>query len=440
MIRDAIHRNDKYFTSYEDLLYLVSNVTTMQIIINRATVNTTPFNNRYLSTKTNVNSDSITFYYKHSNHTNKAVLYLFCNPNNTSCTFDVYVDGILKTTVNNNGTGKNYQGFEPLYITLDVTGDNIEHEIKFTNFTQNATTPDLNGYCQVYLQAIGSKLTNVYLTGKGSQTTQFFIDNINDRILQYNPDLFIFIIGANDRASLSPEQFDTNLRSILTQVRTLRPNCQIMLLSPTDSQNDSDETLNNGTYIPNSITNEYIEKMREIAIDFNCYFLDLVKLFANIPRNEWRYDNVHMTKYGNTILARTVLNLIMPNGLYDKSMVDSNISYNSGKISKLPEQIHGWAYIAWNGSAWVVSAASNDGSILAATKKDIYKISLQLKYTIGTFLYGFNANQFGSVGNILSTRIYSYGSDFADIVIMKNGVLVSNSDYNTTDMKFIITY
>lgn len=449
MLRDAIHTNDQFFKYGDEIRFrnLKSNT-----VIGYSTDSPyrLPLSGRYVKFDIYDTTEELVFTYGHLTNNNKAILYLPSIPTSFGCSFDIYVDGTFVKTVNNNGEGKKYQGYEPLYIDVAMSAIGT-HEIKLTNFIQTASTPDAGGKRTVYLCGIGSKLTNVYLTGCGGKTATWLDDNLQSKVLDYNPNVVVIIIGANDRAYSDLSTFDAKLSSIITRIRNLNKYTEIVLVSPTSAADTTDPNLNNGTYIPDSITNQFIDVMKANAYKYNCYFLDLVKLFKNIPVSEWRYDNVHMKRYGNTILARTLLSIIMPNGLYDKKMINALNSYNGGVFLKIPEQVHGWAYIYYDSATTSYKISQeNSSDIISVDKVNDYKIRLNFKYSaiynsngLRPFIYGINTLQYGGVSVILNVRPYAYGINYVELIITKtDGSLTTATDYTNyaSSFKFMIGY
>jgi len=69
--------------------------------------------------------------------------------------------------------------------------------------------------------------------------------------------------------------------------------------------------------------------MYEISKDYGCMLLDLMELFGGMPIEKWRFNNVHFAKYGNTYLARAILDMIFPGGgKYGKELIDADLWFN----------------------------------------------------------------------------------------------------------------
>jgi len=320
MLRDAIYRNDKYFKHGDEINYTkISTNTSVSISdMGKYYLN---FNGRSIAFNINDNLETITIPINFISNSSKAVIYVASNPQNTACSFDVYNGTNLIGNYNTNGTNKKYQGYEIIPIEVPIV-NYTQQNIRITNFVQTSNSPESSGKMQLRILGIGSKYSPVYLTGMGSQTSSWLLQNIQTRVLDYNPDFVTIIIGANDIAlGVTQEVYESNLQSVVNSIRTLKPNCQILFLGTPSNSNISDTT-----------TKAYNAKIRNIAINNGCYFIDCLKLFNNINSSEWKYDNIHMKQYGNEILCKTILKTIMPNGLYPKDMVDTNQIYYNNQV------------------------------------------------------------------------------------------------------------
>ena len=329
MLRDAIHQNDKWFIFGDEIDYKESKTIggngkgfdNSQIdydkysCLNHGKVATLIFNG--------INQTN-SFLYSHSNsQTNKAVLYMQKRPDSYSCIYDIYVDDNLALLgVDNSGNTDKFKGWEPFEVDISLPGDGKAHEISFRNVRSYKNAESL-----VTMAGIGTKNTRIHLTGCGGKTTGFFLENLDERILEYQPDFLAFIVGANDRAYITVQEFESNLKTIMNKIKTERPNCEILLITPPSSRDLENPLVDKLPYfISDESSKPFIDAMHKVSRKYDCMFLDLVHLFNDIPIKEWRYDNVHFTKFGNTYLAKAVLDMILPNeSYYRKELVDTEL-------------------------------------------------------------------------------------------------------------------
>jgi hypothetical protein len=295
VLRDTIHRNDPYFVSAEEIVPVAK--TGFTETFTGSTLYSVPFNGIYNYLSTASSANVYQFKFQTNKASSKIVFYFTENQYATTCTFDIYVNDVFKATVNNDNLSGNYQGFAP--IIVDVTGDFTPGDlvdIKFKNFT------NASGNKELIFQGVGTIKRNVYLTGHGGWKASDFLADINNRVLQYVPDLVILSLGANDIYGNVPvATYKSNMEQIINQIRTTNSLAEIVLLT-------SPQTL---AYTESQQT-PYNDALKALAIQYNCFYVDLIKLFKNVPISSWRFDNVHLSKLGNEILGRFMINLLMP--------------------------------------------------------------------------------------------------------------------------------
>lgn len=276
------------------------------------------------------NGESLGFRYSctagYSCPTGTIALYLQKRPDSHSCLFDIYLDGTLaKSNVNTLGNPERHQGWERFTIVLPVNMTGIyEHNIEFRNIR-------CSGTAFITLAGVGSRYVQVYNSGIGNRTVTYFIENFEERIGRYTPDIFIFSIGANDQIRLSCEQFKNGLQKLTGMILGTSPGCKIMYIVPGRGQHFDEHV----EYAPADVAckcgkerYDYYFKYNEIlhrhAEKTGADCIDTFRLFENTPIHLWRYDNIHLTKYGNTVLAKQVIHALMPDGYYDEKLIDAS--------------------------------------------------------------------------------------------------------------------
>lgn len=314
MVRDAIHRHDPYFKSWEELeIQHIGNFSSING--NNAPRYEAAYNGIFQSARTTNGTAEYVIPYKTSPYSNRIVLHMAQN-SSYPCTFDVYVNDMLKEEAVNNASDGTYQGISPMYVALtgDFTpGDTVT--IKLTNFVPT------DSEAGIILHGVGSIERKVHLTGRGSWTSGDLLADINNRILQYSPDLLIVILGANDIAhGVGSDTYKSNMQQIITKTHRANASAEIVLITSPQMSEYSEAT-----------QKVYNRKLEELAQEYRCYYVNLVELFKNTPTSQWRFDNVHFTRYGNSVLAKTLLNLLVPVGLYDKDLTNSEMSFYSGR-------------------------------------------------------------------------------------------------------------
>lgn len=234
----------------------------------------------------------------------RIILYMQKRPA-VSCVFDIYADGRLCAEgVDNNGAGGLYQGFEPFTIPIALDTDKEEHIIEFKNINKSSET------AYITVAAVGALNRNVYLTGQGGTQIKFLTDNFHERIGGFSPDLLIFTSGANDAHHSDLKTYRAGLASFFERINALNPDMAVIAVFSTDMQNpdapDSDETpfLNRKSLEPLS------QALREVCANNNAFFFDTLRFFDKFPLKEWRFDSVHLNKYGNDLLYKSLSEML----------------------------------------------------------------------------------------------------------------------------------
>lgn len=457
LIRDAIIRSDPYFI-HADQLMIGSKSPSVSFSKsfsgNGADLPESnywmPLNNRNIVV-TNITSASeeIIFRYTVKNHiTKKIVLYFSKTPYDVGCSFDIYVDNTLKISdFNTTGNVSLYNGFELTVAELsDISLG--EHEVKLTNF-KNTNKGTSMGF---FMLGAGSKYSPVFLTGKSGVTTKFFVDNnyteLNSRIINNFPDMVILTLGANDSSNpggipsgkVELSDYYKNLRSMISKIKEKNRYTQVLLISP---------PLWNG--VDENYIKSYGVKMKTVAVEFGCMFLDTAKLLENFPpKNEtvvkwrdWRVDDIHFTHYGNTIMARNILSNIASYAPYSKEFIDADMVFTESNNMFIPE--HGWLIVKYNSSTGVFEPSNSTLNYSRNFIKSISRISKQSKMEIKTFkadvsgVQQLNVEQYGSNSFEFYTRSDSFGLDYRNLWILKRGYQSNGTDipYLLTDADFV---
>lgn len=201
-------------------------------------------------------------------------------------------------------TDPNYGGLiEVDNIIYDISGDREKYfgyDIKIIPI-KNGTIKSINSNVRLNIIGFSEIGSQIFLTGSGSKTTKWLYDNLNERVLDYNPDLLIMIIGANDRSKSNVHEAHDSLINILNTCK-----CDVIIIS---SPHSSTTDPNNGSiYLPDEkITKPLINNMYKIVKEKSISFIDLFKTFNGIESSIWRIDNVHFTIDGNKILFNEIL-------------------------------------------------------------------------------------------------------------------------------------
>ncbi|MCD6321963.1 MAG: SGNH/GDSL hydrolase family protein [Clostridiales bacterium] len=159
-----------------------------------------------------------------------------------------------------------------------------------------------------FVQFLGTAKTKteVFLTGSGSKTVEWLLENSHERITRFNPNLCIMIIGANNRRMNDPKSFKAALYELIKKLNDEK--CEILLISPPHSSTTDPQW--NDDYIYQSdkvLTKPILDILRKAALEFDLPYMDLFEFFSGVPNKKWRFDNTHFTKEGNLMLFEAII-------------------------------------------------------------------------------------------------------------------------------------
>ncbi len=221
------------------------------------------------------------------------------------CKFDIAVDGkVVLTGVDTGGNPHHHVGYAPMLLRLPCDPHLAKHKITFINISGSSPVITIAG--------AGVAYKNVVLTGRGSMCTDFFIENFEERIGRYKPDLLLLTLGANDRGHHSKHQFAAHLKQLLTLIFNRVPHCRLLFLLPTSAHDPKDPESDALPYCSLAKAEEYNALTEQICHDFTAQTdakietMRISSLFDDHDVDVWRFDNVHLNPYGNDILHNAV--------------------------------------------------------------------------------------------------------------------------------------
>ena len=148
--------------------------------------------------------------------------------------------------------------------------------------------------------------TEEFMTGSGSKTVEWMLENSYERIHKYKPDLCILIIGANNRRMNNPKSFKVALNELLATLK--KKKTEVILISPPHSTTTDPQWGEDNIYSPDeTVTKPLIDILIKAAFDSNIPFINLFEFYSGIPNGKWRFDNTHFTKEGNLMLFKAII-------------------------------------------------------------------------------------------------------------------------------------
>ena len=233
----------------------------------------------------------------------KIVIYLQKRPQNY-CRFSVSVDGVKqREKVDTFGESHIYHGFELISVELECETEKNVHNVVLSDFES------ADGCPKVTFAAVSNEAVNVQITGQGSRTAKFINYHYDERIRKYNPDKLIIIFGGNDCIRYGTEEYKANLDSILGKVKTDFPTCEILGITIPPSRlytGDANGKRFTSQEAWNDYTDEYNAVFEDTFKKYGAETIETAKVFEGIPTEKWRFDEVHMTPFGNDLLFDAV--------------------------------------------------------------------------------------------------------------------------------------
>lgn len=196
--------------------------------------------------------------------------------------------------------------FETMNKKFDLTGRMDCHSGIYFKwvYSSSGILENVSKGCLIHIAGAAITKTSVHLTGSGSKTAEWMLENFYDRISKYSPNLVVLIIGANNRRMNNPESFKVALYNMLGQ---LKGKSEVLLISPSYSSTTDPPVEDNSIYRCNTeITQPILDILKRAAFDFDFPYLDLFEFFSGTQDSIWRFDNTHFTKQGNLILFEAV--------------------------------------------------------------------------------------------------------------------------------------
>lgn len=450
MLRDAIIKSDPSFVFIEDL-FLTGQMEyygeSSSVTFNNADAEQLfPFNGRVTSFRMNVNDiakpeikmsvyndgDSDTMYFLQLMHPSNHSLCMNCK---------VAVDGVDEwNSLTNKSVDLKFRGFDIRQIAVTVPRDGDYHEIKLYSFTQSSDVPDPAGQVIYNLIGLTSKRTEVELTGTGGFTSSQLLSNWAAKVTQYQPDVLICIVGANDAyKDTGLDVFKSNIREMHRLAKNSNSGCEILWLSTPYSNED---------LVSNEVAQTYVDALREISDELDDPFVDIVEFFRNVPPSVYRFDNIHWTREGNQILSRYIANLLgfgyqakeiksdyslfggqdTPNVkavkpstvLLSGDVSSSNQVFDVSRISGLANE--------------VVSAVASSPAIVKVTMKRDVKFYRELR--VEKFFYA------GKMFLTPKTTQPVAGKTFNFAILNPDGSAIADADWDShsNDFRFLISY
>ena len=145
-------------------------------------------------------------------------------------------------------------------------------------------------------------------SGMPGNSTDNMLSQIKAKVLDYSPNMCIFWSGLNDVNSLTIEQYKSNVRSIINELKN--NNIVPLICSPIPSMKKDDDY--------NFKVGKYAQAIKEVCIEKNVNFIDIYEEFSKLILNEVitykdYLDTIHVTTRG----CKYMSDIILKELLYD---------------------------------------------------------------------------------------------------------------------------
>ena len=229
--------------------------------------------------------------------TDTLTLYLQKHPEGGSYRVEID-DGFASSFVNFKGEEKDYHARAIFAVTLPA------------NSTLASHTVSLEGEGPFTLLGISCEHRETNISGRGSQTVHFFLENYEERIKKFEFDTLISVLGANDVKHTTLHKFESDYAQLIEKTLSQSKDTRIILVLPPDMSDPDDLDSDRRAYCCQKTSAPYLDILRKLADKYRLQILDTWELFENIPIPQWRYDDVHFNRFGNRLLFEKMLEII----------------------------------------------------------------------------------------------------------------------------------
>ena len=135
-------------------------------------------------------------------------------------------------------------------------------------------------------------------SGIAGNTTEDILDEMQERVYQYNPSKIFILIGTNDlQKGKKIDDIVNNIDKIIKEIKTNREYAEIYLQSiyPVDESRDAAETRKNDDI------NEINKKLKKIAKENNVTYIDVHSILADddsVIKSKYTKDGLHLSPDG----------------------------------------------------------------------------------------------------------------------------------------------
>lgn len=231
------------------------------------------------------------------------------------CVFDICVDGeLVQKDVDTQGDASDFAGYSLMLVRVPCQIGRKEHTVTFSNIRGEAP--------KITVAGVGSRLIHIALSGRGGQCIRFFVENFEQRIAKYAPDLILITLTGNDRIKIAPEVVRQDLIALFSMIFGRFPACKVLFLLPTSSHDPADPDRDVTPYTSKLTAEAYNRSAEKVCKrlgkpgydgfglssdrEYDIEVMRISSLFDDADLPTWRFDNIHLTKHGNQVLLNAL--------------------------------------------------------------------------------------------------------------------------------------
>lgn len=212
-------------------------------------------------------------------------------------------------------------GEEP--VTWLFMGDSITHACRYT-YGYDGIAQIFDKFVKEELGRTDDIVLNTAVSNANSQTT---IQEIDQRLEKFNPDVVYIMLGTNDSSSnvaITADEFKTNMVTIIEKIKEVNPDAVIILRSPTP--------VFDSARLP--YIDSYIEKIVELAEEYDLIYVDqytsleeATTTYSSWLKSKLFPDALHPSANGHRIMANMFIKAC---GLWTEDSTMTNLFYDLG--------------------------------------------------------------------------------------------------------------
>ena len=430
MLRDFCHRSDINFIHADNVPFRLEG--SPVVTVNDSTPTDRyflPFNNRSVRMVGKNKTDVVQFVVPCNKV--RSVVRIHCVSTPTSATADAgKVDVSFKTypytaasafkiTINTGGR-TDYFELDPFRADFgDTFTGTYPVLVEFSNWRTNADLDPPAQGIQLAVSAFSEKLFDFRITGHGGYTIAQVEAEKATMITNFAPEVLFLICGANDRAlGVTSAAFIADLTLVVNATRAANSTSEIIFMSTTKA---SDSMFQSGVVLNGETIEEWLRATKQAAINLGCRYFDTYNLFEQQDTAEWRFDNVHMTKFGNKFLFDNMVKRFFPSAIAHNRIELTNPQldgqYAEGRTDKLGTQnvIAGSSLVKFDLTSLSYLLQSNvdaQAVIKSVTRVDAFTVKVETNYPLLRTL----SNSSGEGAPLINIALTKTGQPISTVV------------------------